>query len=75
MLEQLILEREFTDGPLSPNGDRIHFRPKSAARASWFYSPEQDVELCIVYENIIEIRGPKGTLNSIEMFLRWKLEE
>ncbi|MDQ1811882.1 hypothetical protein RBA41_01055 [Massilia sp. CCM 9210] len=75
MIEQIFVEREYTRAPLPASGDHIHFLPPLAAGPSWFYSPEQDIELAVVYDNIIEVRGPKNTLYSIEMFLRWKLEE
>lgn len=75
ILERIILGLGYIEGSLSANSNPIHFRPKSAVLPSWFYSPEQDVELYIAYENIIEVRGPKGILNLMEMDLRWKLEE
>lgn len=75
MLEQLVLERGYARLPLPDNSDVLHVRPQTDAWPGWFYSPNREVELRIVDENIIEIRGPKGALDSIEMFLRWKLEE
>ncbi|MDQ1833795.1 hypothetical protein [Massilia scottii] len=75
ILEQIMLKCGYT-GPAFPvDGDCVHFPPKGDAWLSWSVSPKQGVELCIADENIIEVRGPKDTLNSIEMFLRWKLEE
>lgn len=74
-LEKIFSEKGYTADPSPPKGDCIHFRPISGAGESWLYSSEQDIELCIVFENIIEVRGSKTTLNFMEMDLRWKLEE
>jgi hypothetical protein len=63
-LERLILERGYTRDSLPPNSNDIHFRSNWPARHSWLYSPEQDVYLSVIYENIIEIRGPKKILKS-----------
>ncbi|HEX8613627.1 MAG TPA: hypothetical protein VF800_20305 [Telluria sp.] len=74
-LEQIILKCAYTGPTFSVDRNCIQFRLKAHAWLSWSAPPKQDVELCIADENILEVRGPKGTLNSIEMFLRWNLKQ
>ncbi|NHZ98623.1 hypothetical protein [Massilia sp. CCM 8734] len=73
MLEQIMLKCGYTGPAVSVGSNCIQFRPTANGWLSWPAPPKQDVELCIVDENILEVRGPKGILNSIEMDLRWKL--
>ncbi|HEX8610725.1 MAG TPA: hypothetical protein VF800_05495 [Telluria sp.] len=74
MMEQIILELGFTPGLSPSSADRLRFRSKTEARLGRGFAPAQNIELCIADENIIELLGPKSTLDLMAMRLRRKLE-
>ncbi|ATQ77704.1 hypothetical protein CR152_26750 [Massilia violaceinigra] len=74
-LHQVMLKIGYEMGPSSAKLDCVCFQMGWGSRVKWLYGMPQVVEVCKIGEKTIEVRGPVRSLNTVHMFLRWKLGE